>query len=431
MTNDTMNTESHMSIAEKPAQMIPSGPTAAICREEARESLRIESLCLTEAGIRWGDEWEELLEKSERATPFVWPAAIAAELRQATRPGDLPGRCLGAWKGTSLQGLALLPPKTITRRTALTPFPGSRLKGIRLAGNSVFTHGSPNLLAPIVDAIGDEIRSQKARFLLIEDLEIGSPLHRQIQNLERRGFRWCWETEPQPRFRIEMPETEDLYWANFSSKSRYNLRRQERKMQETALACFENPGEVSDFLELAARISRNSWQQEQIGTRIKNDEHERRFLQAIASKGHWRSFLLLQRGEPVAFLLGICDRNTFYYEEIAYDRKFADYSPGSVLLLKVINHLYRNKPVEWFDFGFGDAPYKRLFGNHQTLSGKGWLLPPGWKSWQLKLTLESYKQARCWSRNILDRIGWLRGMRQRTRRGRGSAEPLPKSGVRE
>jgi len=411
-----------MSIAEKFTLQDNKSPSVHGLKGYEADS-RVERLCLSEAAIRWGDEWEELLRNSADATPLVWPTTIAAEIRQASRPGEIKSQCLGVWEDSRLRGLALLPSKSITRRTLLTPFPGSQLKGMRLAGNQVFTFGNEETLTRLMDAIGMELKRQRARFLLIEDLETNTPLHWEIQRLEKQGYTWCWQTEPQPRFRIRMPETAEEYWGSFSSKSRYNLRRQDRRMEETTLVCCQAPDEVGKFLELAAHVSKNSWQQDQIGTRIRNDDQERRFLGALAGRGELQSYVLLQRGEPAAFLLGMRDARTFYYEEIGYDRKYADFSPGSVLLFKVINHLYETKRVEWFDFGFGDAPYKRLFGNHQTESGKGWLLPPGLKSWQLKITANVYKQTQKWGRDLLSRTGWMQKLRQQVRRGSEEKQP--------
>ncbi len=190
----------------------------------------VERLCLHEASIRWGDEWEEFLRSHGTGTPSVWPEAISEETRQPSRPGQIKSQCLGMWEGSSLRGLALLPGKMTARRTLLTPFPWDRLQGMRLAGNQIFTDGQEETLSGLMDEVGRELRRQKARFLLIEDLETNTPLHREIQRLQRQGFHWCWDTEPQPRFRIRMPETAEQYWGTFSSKSRYNLRRQDRRM---------------------------------------------------------------------------------------------------------------------------------------------------------------------------------------------------------
>jgi hypothetical protein len=391
----------------------------------------VERLCLHEASIRWGDEWEEFLRSHGTGTPSVWPEAISEETRQPSRSGQIKSQCLGMWEGSSLRGLALLPGKMTARRTLLTPFPWDRLQGMRLAGNQIFTDGREETLSGLMDEVGRELRRQKARFLLIEDLETNTPLHREIQRLQRQGFHWCWDTEPQPRFRIRMPETAEQYWGTFSSKSRYNLRRQDRRMEETKLVCFTTPEQVGTFLEQAAHVSRNSWQQERIGTRIRNDDHEQRHLRSLAAKGHLHCYVLMQRSDPAAFLLGMRDERTFYYEEIGYDRNYAEYSPGTVLLFKAINHLYETNRVEWFDFGFGDAPYKRLFANHRTESGKGWLLPPGLSAWELHMTFKACKLSQRWGRALLARLGWLQKLRQQSRRGGNKTSAVSPSSPEE
>lgn len=227
----------------------------------------------------------EFLRSRGVGTPTVWPAAISEETRQPSRPGQIKSQCLGMWEGSTLRGLALLAGKSIARRTLLTPFPWDRLQGMRLAGNQVFTDGGEETLSRLMDEVGRELRRQKGRFLLIEDLETNTPLHKEIQRLESEGYYWCWQTEPQGRFRIQMPETGEAYWGTFSSKSRYNLRRQERKMEETELVCFTKVDQVGKFLKLAGHVSRNSWQQERIGTRIKNDEQEQRYLRRWRRRG--------------------------------------------------------------------------------------------------------------------------------------------------
>lgn len=377
----------------------------------------VESLCLQEAGIRWGDPWEELLHQTQTVSPTVWPAAISEELRRQGRAGHVQSRSIGLWNEHDLEGLALLPAKTISLGSLLKPLPAGKIQGLRLAGNQIFTNGSESSLHRLVDAVGEELKRQRARFLLIEDLETNSPLHREIERLTKRGYRWFWQTQPQPRFQIRLPATAGEYWGTFSSKSRYNLRRQERLFPEARLLRITTPEKVSEFLDLASQISRNSWQYRQIGTRIRKDEQEQRYLKLLAEQGQLQSYILLGRGEPAAFLFGLRTKEAFFYEEIGYDPRFAEYSPGTVLLYKAINELYETSPVPWFDFGFGDAPYKRLFANHQTESGKGWLLPPGFQSWQLQSALEARRKFQVWGRSLLDRLGWWQQFRRRSRQG--------------
>jgi CelD/BcsL family acetyltransferase involved in cellulose biosynthesis len=87
-----------------------------------------------------------------------------------------------------------------------------------------------------------------------------------------------------------------------------------------------------------------------------------------------RCYLLEQNGEPIAFVLGIQWNGDFVYEELGYDPVFAAQSPGTVLLFHIVNDLIaRNTPVR-LNFGFGDAEYKRLFGNSQMTSASSLIL---------------------------------------------------------
>src|SRR5262249_35831919 len=59
-------------------------------------------------------------------------------------------------------------------------------------------------------------------------------------------------------------------------------------------------------------------------------------------------------------------RGIYHYAEIAHDRAFERFSPGTVLLYLLIEDLIRHNPPRRVNFGISDARYKREFGNAFT-----------------------------------------------------------------
>ena len=119
-------------------------------------------------------------------------------------------------------------------------------------------------------------------------------------------------------------------------------------------------------MELASRVSAKSWQAKQIGVRVRTDEDQLAFFESLAGVNALRSYVLISDGVPVAFMLGHQWNKVYVVEEIGYDAAYADFSPGTVLMVEAIDDLLDTDRPESIDFGFGDAVYKRIFANSSS-----------------------------------------------------------------
>ncbi|HZL36085.1 MAG TPA: GNAT family N-acetyltransferase [Tepidisphaeraceae bacterium] len=246
----------------------------------------------------------------------------------------------------------------------------AKLKGYRLVGNQFIGDPTGDDLSAMVEAITQPVRRAQCDCILFEDIEMDSPLHTAIcqHASSRRNLRLHYPAKPQPHWWIEFPERPEDYWKKFSKKSRYNLRAAAKKLDHT-LHRFTTAKDALKFLELAHRVSKASWQARRIGLRITNSAREKRWYQQVAEIGALRSYVLEHKGNPVAFVVGLQWKETFSYEEVGYDSAFADRSPGTVLLFRLIEDLIAIDTPKSLDFGFGDGEYKRVFGTRQTQSG--------------------------------------------------------------
>ena len=80
--------------------------------------------------------------------------------------------------------------------------------------------------------------------------------------------------------------------------------------------------------------------------------------------------------QPVAFKIGSQHRGVYRDREFGFDMDFASYSPGEALLLMILEDLTEHDSPHTYDFGEGDAEYKRRFSNEITKSGSVLLFPP-------------------------------------------------------
>jgi hypothetical protein len=236
----------------------------------------------------------------------------------------------------------------------------------KLVGNRVLGSNSSESLASCLEEFGRMLTSGEVDQVFFEDIEVGSPLRTAIEGMRLPGVQAVSPSAPQPHWWIRFPEPAEDYWKKFSSKTRYNLRSSAKKLLHTVTCYKEDP---SLFLEKAHRVSVESWQSKKLGLRIKNNPAERRYWERVASLGALRGYILEQGEQPLAFILGVQWGGCFVLEEIGYNSAHAKSSPGNVLHFRMLEDLISCDTPAVLDFGYGDNEYKRLFGNHQSMSG--------------------------------------------------------------
>jgi CelD/BcsL family acetyltransferase involved in cellulose biosynthesis len=167
----------------------------------------------------------------------------------------------------------------------------------------------------------------------------------------------------------KLPATFDEYLrSQFQSKTRYNLQRQVRLLREHGggvlnLVCVEREADLPSFLEATMAVWQRAWQYQHLGSRVSNSPEWRETLVRLAATGNLRCYLLNCGDNPCAFMIGHHFRGVFHNDEMGFKQDLKKMSPGTVLLYLVIKDLIERNPCKYFDFGTGDAWYKRQFAS--------------------------------------------------------------------
>lgn len=361
-------------------------------------------------------EWQALFDQDLSATIFQHPDYAICELGHLPQ-SKLPCLMLLARNQGRLVGFGALLPKVSSSKHVGGVGPGWKIHGYRLVGNQFLGGSDPVVESRLLEAAMQEVRKRGARFLLIEDLDQSSTLLQQAQGLVPRGFHIYSPTSMQVRLKIQLPPTGEEYWSKFAAKTRNTFRRLERKLGDFRVVCSTSLEQVPDFLRDANKISVNTWQTEQFGLRIKNDDIDLSQYTFLANQGALRSYVLYFGETPVTFVVGMQFRGVFRYDEVGFDRQYHALSPGRVLLIKILEDVYSRETPQWFDFGMGDADYKRIFANHESTAGNVWILPPGIRGRCLVAYLNGSRKLRQFGREAIKAVGWYRRMRQKSRLG--------------
>lgn len=167
---------------------------------------------------------------------------------------------------------------------------------------------------------------------------------------------------------MTVPESMDAFYQSCSKKHRANLRRYLRKIEEqygarVVLQRYTGEDQVDSFLQAAAEVSAKTYQAG-LGCGLRNDEQTRDLMRTVAKRGWLRGHVLFLDGQPCAFQHGVIYRESYFLEQIGFDPKWKDLNVGTVLFLEALQDLCRDRSgAQVIDFGFGEADYKRCYGD--------------------------------------------------------------------
>ncbi|NJO15761.1 MAG: GNAT family N-acetyltransferase [Thioploca sp.] len=156
---------------------------------------------------------------------------------------------------------------------------------------------------------------------------------------------------------------------HYSARTRHNFKRQDKVLAkhfqgDVAVKLIVSAEELDYFIREASRIVEQSYQKViGIGVRA-NDEEQRTYLYKLAEEGILRAYLLVTKGEAIAYVLGTIQSGIFGAWSTSYLSAYSKLSPGTILLRRVMDLLV-DEGALLFDFGAGESDYKRILGSHQ------------------------------------------------------------------
>lgn len=250
----------------------------------------------------------------------------------------------------------------VSRRIGQRLFSVLRVPGVELLGGAPLVDPHPEILEAAVAGIWHAF--PRAEVCRLKSLPTMGGLWQQITGSNRASrlfFAMC-DGRPRRFYSIRLDGGIEQYLSRFTGKQRSDLRRKDRLLEEIApgrvrLERVDTPDGVASVYRDLQVVAENDWLR-----RVKELPSIERLTDA-ARRGFLRSYVLYASTTPVAFVVGYQAHGVFHYSDVGFSHTYSRYSPGAVLLYRIIHDLCEHWPAEWLNFGIGDAEYKRRFSN--------------------------------------------------------------------
>jgi hypothetical protein len=226
-----------------------------------------------------------------------------------------------------------------------------------------------------------------------------------------------------PRFFIELSGGYEKYLAKFSSKKRFNLRREHKLFVSlsdegaTTFSIATTPDDMARFRQEARVVASKTYQEKLWGAAVPEADDFWQRMTDKASKGDFMGAIAYVNGVPVSYALCQILDNVAELLYIGYDPAFQKHSPGSVLLWHIIEQVFSQPRLAYFDFGEGYADYKKTLSTGCIQCGNTLITSASIKNMLLLRGHMGLTKAARRAGELLDEWGWKKRIRQLLRRG--------------
>ena len=199
----------------------------------------------------------------------------------------------------------------------------------------------------------------------------------QSSPLVQQSFRFYSQYGLVSHWLIRLNGSFNNYMKRFSPKTRKNRLREMkilRELGDVKLIRVTEASEIDAFLKTAYDISQKTRQFKLFGWSLaaRDPRLVKNELLRLVQQGWLRSYLLTCGNAPCSFILGQQSSSRFYPLAVGVDPAWRNYSVGTVLLLLVLEDLFKENSPEFYDLGTASR-YKEYLATDSYLDATVWL----------------------------------------------------------
>ncbi len=229
---------------------------------------------------------------------------------------------------------------------------------------------SAELCEVLINELMNVLRRGQADLVFFNHLGIDSPIYKLCKTVPALFSRSHFALT-ELHWQTYIPDTVEEFYRKIPNSRKRRWRRDIRQLEkisssEIKVVCYRQLSDVNYIINVACQIKESTYKSG-LAVGFTNSAVNRALLEKAARDGSLRAYILYVGDEPCAFQLDILYGKTQFTEYGSFDPRWSRGSPGTVLLIKVLEQLCRESNVSMMDYGFGHALYKRKFGTNHWL----------------------------------------------------------------
>lgn len=220
----------------------------------------------------------------------------------------------------------------------------------------------------LLEALLQSMDAGQADVLELPFLPIDSPIRQALLDSDQPRYRTA-TVAGRARWHIDIADSFDEQLRLLGRSSRGTLRNNLNRFHKQYEGRFEireygPESDLEEFLQLSEQLARTTYHRG-LDVGFVDSERERAVHFGAAAAGSLWGQIMLIDDQPVAFIHGLPRNGILFGTSMASDRNASRLPLGTILLFEALRTLCDQGSYESWDFGLGDAEYKRRLCNRR------------------------------------------------------------------
>jgi hypothetical protein len=244
------------------------------------------------------------------------------------------------------------------------------LRCLSIVYGGIIGRPSAELCGILIGEIMNLLRRGRADLVYFNHLGIDSPIYKLCKTVPG-FFSRSHFVSTESHWQTDIPDTVEEFYRKIPNSRKRRWRRDIRQLEkicssEIKVVCYREVSDVNYLIDVACRMEESTYKH-CLDVGFTNSAVDRELLEKAARDGWLRAYILYVGNEPCAFQFDVQYGKTQFTEFGSFNPRLSRGSPGTVLLIKVLEQLCRESSVSVMDYGFGHALYKSKFGTNHWL----------------------------------------------------------------
>lgn len=239
-----------------------------------------------------------------------------------------------------------------------------KFRALTIIYGGILGNVTHEVVSIFITHLDELLKDKKVEVIYIDDVDIRSEFYKNI-NILKNDSLLNQKTPYNLHWRMTLPKTMDDFYKSLSYKRRKNIRRSTRNLYEKhkknyEIKCYKSIKDIPFVMDQNESIALETYQRG-LGVGFEKTYLTKKLMEIAANKGWMKCYILYINDEAIAFDRIYMYDNTLFLQDGGFKTKFKDVDPGTNLFLKILEDSFGEQRIDYIDFGFGDAPYKRRF----------------------------------------------------------------------